>query len=584
MADNRSDDDKAKDVSSTLEYLAEIRRHFEPMIDDILTYVTHSRRKIYEVKSTRGVKTGHDVFDGSAMSAINMLVDGMVGYLCSRNQRWFRFSLPGKWNFPVMSGMRSWSGKRMDEYPEVRQWLEDCAEVQYTALTRSNFYDVIPEFIRDGAGPGTAHILSEEDVGKGRISFTVPHFRECFIAENQFGRVDTNYRVYSMTLRQLVDKFGYEVMVKADKEFKKAYESNQHADKEIIHAIYPRKDYDPKREDGASKPVASLWVLREPLALLSEKGYDWMPSITWRWRKNSDEWYGRSPSWDAFIEIMKANQQARSNLIAAHKMIEPPMIAPSSLRGQVQYGPKGQTFIDGDLNALSPRPMVTGIQLPYGLDALERTQKIIAENYAVPFFMALTMAAADKVEMTATQVVEMMGEKAAILGTRVGQLQSEGLDPIHDRVFDIEARAGRMPQPPEILMEHSGGRIEVQYLGPLAQAQMRLSKLRSLQSGLMQFAQIASIAPQALDRIDWDMVSDVIVDSTGFPETCIRSEQEMNAIRKKRAEDEQAQQQVEALGPMAKMLRAGNTKPEHGSPAQQLLNPEQEPEPTQPGA
>ena len=120
MADNRSDDDKAKDVSSTLEYLAEIRRHFEPMIDDILTYVTHSRRKIYEDKSTRGVKTGHDVFDGSAMSAINMLVDGMVGYLCSRNQRWFRFSLPGKWNFPVMSGMRSWSGKRMDEYPEVR--------------------------------------------------------------------------------------------------------------------------------------------------------------------------------------------------------------------------------------------------------------------------------------------------------------------------------------------------------------------------------------------------------------------------------------------------------------------------------
>jgi hypothetical protein len=175
-----------------------------------------------------GQPTGLEVFADTAMISANMLTNGMVGYLCSRNQPWFTFELPGKLNFPRTSKMRAWTGKRTDSYPEVQKWLQNSADVCYSAFNRSNFYDVSTEFIRDCISAGTSHLLIEDDIVQARTVCTVPHFRECYIAENQFGQVDTNYRVYKMTLRQFVQKFGMDAMERADNNFKQDYESNMY--------------------------------------------------------------------------------------------------------------------------------------------------------------------------------------------------------------------------------------------------------------------------------------------------------------------------------------------------------------------
>jgi len=214
----------------------------------------------------------------------------------------------------------------------------------------------------------------------------------------------------------------------------------------------------------------------------------------------------------------------------------------------------------------------------------ERRDQIIRQHFAVDFFLALTAAAERKVELTATQVIEMMGEKAAILGTRVGMLQSEAMDPIHDRVFDIEARAGRMPQPPPILLDLAGGHIEIQYLGPLAQAQIRLSRSRSIQAGIALVGQIASVAPTALDVVDWDGAVIESLDSSGFPMHLIRPPEQVAAIRQQRSQMMQQEKQVEMMTPMAKLLRAAGPKPEKGSPAQKLLSPEETEAPVLGGA
>ena len=84
------------------------------MIDNIIAYVNHGRRFISDINLWDGQQTGQFVFDDTAMLARNMLVDGMVGYLCSRNQPWFALELPGKFNFPRTSGMRAWTGQRID--------------------------------------------------------------------------------------------------------------------------------------------------------------------------------------------------------------------------------------------------------------------------------------------------------------------------------------------------------------------------------------------------------------------------------------------------------------------------------------
>lgn len=556
MATERTEREKVKDIEATLGVLKQIRQPYEPMIDNILTFINHGRRLIADKDAAKGNKTGTEIWDGTALGALNLLADGLYGYLIAPSMRWFSLSLPGKLNYPRWSGMRSWSGKRMDEYPEVKVWLENCEEVLYDAFLRSNFYDIMPDFFRDGGSVGTTTAFVEEDLDRNRIVFTVPHFRECYIAQNRHGQIDMVYREFKMTLRQLRDKFGMERMKQLQPDFENKHKANPHAELEVVHAVYPRKDYSPWKLNSLNKPVASVWLVRggqEQLA--QESGYDEYPCLTWRWRRNNDEWYGRSPGWDCFVDVVLSNQQGRTNLIAAHKMVETPMVGPEDLRGQVNSGPGGWTWMGTELwrSGALPRPLIENIQLPFALEAQQETQKKIKEHFHVDFFLMLSQAAFQKLNITATQVLEMQGEKAAVLGTRIGHLQSECFNPTIDIVFGLERRAGRIPDPPEILMEYQGKGIEVDYLGPLSQSQRRLFKTQSIAAGIGKLVELSSVYPQVLDLPDPDALAKELLTSYGLPAKCQRTEDEIKQLREAKM---QAQQQQAALANATEMAKA----------------------------
>jgi len=301
--------------------------------------------------------------------------------------------------------MRSWSGKRLDEFPEVQRWLQNVQEGMYLSFNQSNFYDIIPEFIGDGVSIGTAYMLIEEDIENSRLAFLVPHFRECFIAENRYGKVDTLYRVYKITLRQLARKFDWETLKKIDDSLENRYKTNMHEEVEVLHAVYPREDYVPWRIDSKGKKWESVYLYRKsgklmaPLASIgsppddsrvvklkegeyatAEGGYDSFPYIGWRWRKNNDEIYGRGCGHDAWISIALANQMGRTNLKTAQSSAEPPLVAYSDLRGAIQKEPDSTTFMEanrGDIRARMPQPLFTGTQgLPFNIEYQDRVRRI----------------------------------------------------------------------------------------------------------------------------------------------------------------------------------------------------------------
>lgn len=590
---SRTDDQKAKDCEKYLEVLSQQRLYWEPQIDNIIAYVNHGRRFIQDNNLWDGQQTGQEIYDDTAMLARNKLVDGMTGYLCSRNQPWFGLELPGKINFPRTSGMRAWNGQRVDSYPQVMKWLQECGEVLYSAFNRSNFYDKNPEFISDGATCGTAYFLIEEDIKNSRTVFTVPHFRECFIAENEFGQVDTNYRVYKMTLKQMVEKFGMEQMEKADRNFKRDYEQNFYQERDILHAIYPREDYQPGRIDGRGKKWESVWVYRQGgkilprngsaqglddrITILHEGGYDSMPIISWRWRVNSDEVYGRGPAHDAFISIAKANQMGRTNLVTAQRAAEPPLVAYSDMRGAIQRGPNGITYLEsnrGDIRLRMPQQLTTGVQnLPFTVEYEDRVAAIINEYFHTDVFMMMSqLANAGKSErMVQEQVQELQGEKAAILGTRVGNLQSEAFDNIITRMYEIEAAAGRIPMPPDILLSSIHSKVEIQYLGPLAQAQTRLTKVRAIQSGLGLVTAIAQINPTSVDMVDYDQAAKEALEAVSFPASCLRDEKQVTAIRQQRNQMAAQERQTEAIPKLAGAASKLAKSPESGSILEKLM-------------
>jgi hypothetical protein len=423
----------------------------------------------------------------------------------------------------------------------------------------------------------------------------VPHFRECFIAENQFGQVDTNYRIYKMTLRQLAQKFGWEEMKKIEPNFQRDYESNMHVERDVLHAIYPREDYEPWRIDAKGKKWASVWVYCKGGKILeknargtaladaertvvSEGGYDSMSTITWRWRKNSDEVYGRGPAHDAFVSIAQLNQMGRTNLVTAQRAAEPPLVAYSDLKGAIQRGPNGITFMEsnrGDLRTRMPQQLTTGVQnLPFTVEYQDRVAKIVNQHFHTDVFMMMSqLANSGKSErMVVEQVQELQGEKAAILGTRVGNLQSEAFDPLISRVYSIEAEAGRIPMPPDILLESVHGPVEVQYLGPLAQAQTRLTTVRSIQSFLQLTGQIAQFDPTVIHAVNAPHILRVLRDAVNAPVECVYDEKTFAGIIQQLNQQAQQEQTAENVPKLAKAAASLAKAPESGSILKNLMS------------
>lgn len=558
----RTDADKAKDVLKYWEYLKQIRLPFESVINDILEFVRQSR----PISSTpKGQKLTENVYDGTAISALNLWADGIYGYLCSPNLDWFSLTLPNTINFPRASSMRRFSGKRLDEIPEVSQWLNYCEDVMKSAFVGSNFYAVMPQFFRDGGSVGTAAMDVEEDLDTGRIFFTPLHFREFCIAENKNRMVDTLYRRFQVTLRNLVQRFGIDKLKEVDSEFERKHKENPYEEVYVIHAVQPRMDFDPNRIDSKAMPWGSYWLLEgKNDKLLHEGGYRRFPSIGWRYRKETDEVYGRSPAWDAYSEIMSAQQEAKTNLIAAQKMAEPPMVGTEDLRGKVQSGPKGWTYVE--MMSELPQPLNTGIQLPYALDLRERTQKVIKEFFNVDFFLMMSQAAMNGIErITATQVIEMAGEKAAVLATRTDTLNIEAMNPIIDRVWDIEMEAGRLPPPPDIVIEYGGGKLEVDYLGPLAQAQKVMFRTRGIKACLETASQIGIMFPESLDVWDGDEMQREIGKAYRVPSNVLKSEADVAKLRLQRIQASQMEQGISQGIDIAKALPAAGTAIQKGS-------------------
>jgi hypothetical protein len=323
-------------------------------------------------------------------------------------------------------------------------------------------------------------------------------------------------------------------------------------------------------------------ALADPKNVIStESGYDTMPIITWRWRVNSDEVYGRGPAHDAFVSIAQLNQMGRTNLITAQRAAEPPLVAYSDMRGAIQRGPNGITYVEsnrGDIRTRAPMPLQTGVQnLPFSIEYQDRVAKIVNQHFHTDVFMMMSqLANAGKSErMVQEQVMELQGEKAAILGTRVGNLQSEAFDPLINRVFSIEAEAGRIPKTPDILLESVHGPVQVQYLGLLAQAQTRLTTVRSIQSFMQIAGQIAQFDPSIIHAINAPLILRTVRDAVNAPVDCVYDEKTFAGIVQQLQHNAQVQQEADIIPKFAKAAAALGKSPESGSIMKQLMSGEE---------
>jgi hypothetical protein len=182
--------------------------------------------------------------------------------------------------------------------------------------------------------------------------------------------------------------------------------------------------------------------------------------------------------------------------------------------------------------------------------------------------------------MTATEVMERQAEKAAVLGTIIGRVSSEFLDPVIDLTFDYAMKGKRLPPPPPEFakaMIQSGGRIEVDYLGPLAQAQKKFHVTQGATQSIQAIAPIMQMNPNVADLINWDQLVMEMLRSYGMPQKAVNDLRDVAKIRQQKAAQQQqmmAMQQEQQLidkYPMDKEAPQGSPMEEIGKQLTQAL-------------
>lgn len=540
-------------VMSRFQQLKSERELIEPIWKEITDYV-YPRRSGWNFESDARVEAGDLIFDGAAIAAHNKLADGIFGWLVSPSIDWLEI-LP--------------TNRKLESNREVMAHCQELKMYLYEVFSRSNFYDAMAEDISDCSALGTSVLYVDEAKELGRPVYTPLHLREVYISENRYGEVDTLFRDFELTNRQLLEIFGDKLEPKLFDQARSALDKSCR----ILNAIYPRMNgqgddlYTPKED----KPYASVYILENPGigasrpaggSLLENGGIDYRKFEAWRFRKASNQVYGMSPIMDAIFDIKMINLMSKTMADVAQLAARPPVQAPESMRGELRIAPGAKNF--GSSSDGKVEPILTTLSYPFAIDSINRREAIIREHCKTDFFMTISQIQGSSRERTKAEINAIKSESAAILGPIIGRAQSERLDPVTRLTIANEAAAGRLPKAPPGLAGLDI-QLKLRFVGPLAQSQRKYLRLEGISTGLAQALQFSEVDPDIVCDFKMPETAREIAIASGFPQefledpaTAKRKRQERQAARTRAAEAELQNQAMAAAA-------SGGKAPEPGS-------------------
>ena len=529
-----------------LDRLAEQRSTWESHWQEIADYMRPRKADITKKSQTPGAKRSELIFDGTAIHAAELLSASLHGMLTNMSTPWFSLRF---------------TNTDLNQDDMAKEWLEQTEDVLYAAFHRSNFQEQIHELYDDLILFGTGVMLVEPDMDT-TFRFSTRHIAECYLAEDEKGRVNTVYRKFRMFARAAINQFGKENV--GDK-ILKIDERDPYEQVQIVHVVLPRDERDKGKIDQINKAYASYYIEPEERTVLSESGFDELPYVVPRWLKSSYELgYGRSPSMNSLSDTKVLSKMSEITLRAAQKQVDPPLLVPDDgFMLPIRTVPGGLNFYrSGTRDRIEP--LQIGANQPLGLNMEEQRRNAIRQAFYVD---QLIMSQGP--QMTATEVLQRTEEKMRLLGPVLGRLQAELLQPLITRCWNIMLRNKLLPEaPPELAADN----IEIEYVSPLAKAQKQ-SEVQAVVRMLEMMQPIAQLDPGVLDHLDTDGLARHVIKVLGIPAQVVRGEFEINQIRQQRqqkeqqqAEMQQAQMAAEAAGKAAPAVKAAQGMMEEGGP------------------
>ena len=513
------------------------RSNWESHWQEIGDFVAPNKGNITK-KRTHGDKNTERIFDGTAQFAAELMASSMHGMLTNSGTPWFSLR---------------YTDDEFETDDTSKEWLEAATDTMYVEIGRSNFHEAINELYFDLVTFGTAVMFVDTDK-EGTLRFSTRHISECYVSEDEFGRVDTVFREFKMPARAAVAQFGEENITQR---LLKKSQDDPYDMVELLHVVMPRYDRDTVKIDAKNKPVASIYLDPGDKKIISESGFDEFPYMVPRFRKASYEnGYGRSPAMTALADIKMLNEMSKAVIQAAQLQIHPPLLVPDDgFILPVRTVPGGLNFYrSGTRDRIEP--LNIGANNPLGENQLEQRRTAIRAAFYVD-----QLVTGNRPGMTATEVIQKSTEKMRILAPLTGRLQSELLRPLIDRIFNLISKKKGFAPAPETM---AGNEIDIEYVSPLAKAQRQGDIQASLE--LFQFlAPLMQVDPNVVDFLDVDGLAKHIIKTTGVPASVVRGAEEVAAIREQKqqmqaqmAADQRTAMLAKAAGEGAPGLRAAD--------------------------
>lgn len=537
-------DERAIEVIKEQEREEQNASNFRNLYQEVADHMLPRENQIIGFR-TPGEDKSKQIYDPTAMLDLQDMVSGLVAAFFPAGELAFGLTV---------------KDRERANIDRVKRYLALASQITHDELFASNFMLQLNETVSSLVGFGTACLFSEWSLGLNYKDWDVSFYT---IKQNSAGLVDTVIVKYPLTARQAIQEWGENV---GEKVLEASKDPNKTETKfDFIHRVRPRTKRNRQFTDFMNMPWESLYVNKEEEIIVEEGGYNEFPYAVPRWKKSSNEKYGRGQGTVA-LSICKELQQIHADFIeCGNKWNNPPReVLSHAVEGAVDVRPGADNRVS-QMNSIKSLDDGVKGNFPITEKTFEFIQGIIHRIFFVDVFAPLANLPGDR--RTTVEIRERVKQAVKKLAGPIYRLQSELFTPLITRSVLLLIRNGVIPRPPE---ELEGQGFGIEYISELALA------MRDQQAAaFLQFADLVTnldpVFPGAKDIVNIDRALPDIAFTYGMRVEHLSTEEEITVAREERRAAMEQQQALEAAKVAGSAYPGATKAPESGSPAEALM-------------
>lgn len=502
----------------------------DAVIDLVDRFVVPGRGRLYSSDEENAVDWKHrELYDETAGLSAQTLAASIHGAMTSPAIKWFQFSF---------------KQAALNSNPAAAGWLSDARDLIHADLSDSNFNTEVLETYMSDVCFGDAvlgHTITEDN----KDHFLNHDIKGVFYEMDFHDHAKALFVKREYTISSIHEEFGWLPKSLEDLVIKSP-ERAATEKREVVHAIY----YCPKNKGADTskllapdkRPFQEKFILVEGAEQLNKKpqGYYEFPAYVLRWGRVAGSKHSYSPAINCLGTILSLNQLIEIILGQAEKAVDPPiMVMDRGVLGNVDMRAGKQTVVR---SMESIREFVTGAR--FDISQLERSQLIQAIRNS---FYIDQLQLKESPAMTATEANIRYELMQRLLGPALTRIRIDLLDRLLERKFYAAVRAGRIPQPPDVVLQ-SGATYDIEYVGPWSRAQ-KADSVMAMEQSLMYIANLAGTVqmPELLDNFEIDQLMRQIAIERGMAPRFIKDEEKRDMERQQRAQMQQQMQEMQMM-------------------------------------